>query len=94
MTPTAFGPVSAFLEADLRRFIQRNGIALWLDAENQYSAFVDRLAALRARGELPYEVRAFRGSHVELMFDLETIASGVDRGQLLVQTARRVEPED
>src|SRR5262245_2552403 len=78
------GDVSTFLEKDLREFITRNGVAVWLDADRHYSAFVDRLTAARQAGELPYEVRAFRGSHLALMLSLEGIAGGADRVPLVV----------
>ena len=78
------GPVSAALEADVRDWVRRHGIALWLDMADDYSGFVDRLRAARARGALPYEVLAFRGSHLALMFELERLAGGVEKSQLVV----------
>lgn len=75
------GPVSAWLEADLRAFIGRHTLALWLDAEGRYSAFVERLMAAPGR---PYRVYAFRGSHLELMQALEGVAGGVDLPPMVV----------
>ncbi len=83
MTVT-LGPVSAALETDLRSCVRRQGIVLWLDADDHYSTFVDRLIQLRKADKLPYAVHAFRGSHLELMLDLETLAGGVDRTQLVI----------
>ena len=82
------GPVSAALEADLRSWVQRRGIVLWLDASEHYSGFVDRLRAMQRAGGVPYEVRAFRGSHLELMLELETLAGGVEKSQLVVHLPR------
>ena len=81
---TNLGPVSAVLEADLRDWVRKHGIVLWLDVDNHYSAFVDSLRGLRASGVLPYEVQAFRGSHLELMLALETLTGGIDRPSLLI----------
>lgn len=73
---TLGGPVSAVLEADLQSFVRRNGIVVWLDADDRYSAFVDRLIEAREAGSLKYEVRAFRGSFLALMQELERLAGG------------------
>jgi hypothetical protein len=79
------GPVSAALEEDLRAAISRGGLVVWLDADDHYSGFVDRLIARRAGGNLPYcDVKAYRGSHLELMLALENSASGVDKPALVV----------
>ena len=61
--------------------MQRNGIAVWLDTDNNYSAFVDSLAAA---GSLPYKVRAYRGSHLALMLELEDAAGGIGKPQLVI----------
>jgi len=78
------GPVSAALEADLRGWARRTGVVLWLDLHDDYSGFVDRLMTAREGGALPYEVRAFRGSHLELMLELQSLADGVDKPPLVV----------
>lgn len=78
------GPVSAVLECDLREQVRRHGIVLWLDAEGRYSDFVDELAQTRASGGLPYEVKAFRGSFLQLMMELAPLSSGTDREHLVV----------
>ena len=54
------------------------------DVDKHYSAFVDCLAGLRVAGDLPYEVQAFRGSHLELMLALETLTGGIDKPRLLI----------
>ena len=81
---TSFRPVSETLEADLRDWVRRQGIVVWLDLDNHYGGFVDRLMELRESGHLPYDVRSFRGSHLELMLALEPLAGGVDRTQLVI----------
>ena len=78
------GPVSAALEADLRSWVRRHGIVVWLDQAGTYSEFVGRLQALRAAGGLPYEVRAFRGSHLALMLELDGVAAGTEKAPLVI----------
>ena len=79
MTTGLGGPVSAALEADLRSAVRRHGIVVWLDQAEHYTGFVDRLRALRAAGALPYEVHAFRGSHLALLLELDGVAAGTRR---------------
>ncbi|MBK1717209.1 BREX-6 system phosphatase PglZ [Thiocystis violacea] len=78
------GPVSSALEAEVRTWVRRHGIVVWLDLDDHYSAFVDRLAALHEAGGLPYEVRAYRGSYLALMLALEGVAEGAERVPLLL----------
>ena len=78
------GPVSAALEADLRSWVRRHGIVVWLDQAGTYSEFVERLQALRAAGALPYEVHAFRGSHLALMMALDGVAAGTEKAPLVI----------
>lgn len=82
MTP--LGPISTFLEEDLRTWVRRHGVVVWLDLDGDYTGFVDALIAARAAGSVPYAVYAFRGSHMQLMLDLEEVAGGVDRTPLVV----------
>jgi hypothetical protein len=84
MAATVGGPVSAALEADLRAWVQRRGIVIWLDLDDHYTAFVGRLAAAREAGGLPYDVRAFRGSYLALMMALEGVAAGADKSPLVI----------
>ena len=78
------GPVSEALEADLRSWVRRHGIVIWLDLDGHYTGVVDRLIAARANGALPYEVKAFRGSHLDLMMALEGLVGGTSMPQLVV----------
>ena len=80
----SFGPVSSVLATELRERVARQGLVIWLDADNHYSAFVDRLIALRAAGDLKYEVRAYRGSHLQLLLELEGLAGGLDKSHLVI----------
>lgn len=75
------GPVSALLEGELREFVRRNGLVFWLDADDQYSGFIDQLAGVDG---LPYDVCGYRGSYLELMLALEPLASRTDAGLLVV----------
>ena len=72
------------LEADLRSWVRRHGIVVWLDQAGHYSGFVDRLKALRDAGALPYEVHAFRGSHLALMMALDGVAAGTEKVPLVI----------
>ena len=78
------GPVSASLESDLRDWTRRQGVVVWLDLDGHYSTFVDRLIAARTADALPYDVRAFRGSHLALMMSLEGIAGGAEKVPLVI----------
>ncbi|PGH49663.1 BREX-6 system phosphatase PglZ [Streptomyces sp. Ru87] len=78
------GPVSASLEADLRSWVRRQGVVVWLDQAGHYGVFVDRLQAIFDAGALPYEVRAFRGSHLALMMALDGVAAGTEKVPLVI----------
>ena len=82
--PAPAGPVSAALEADLRSFVRRHGLAVWLDLDGHYTGFVDGLMAARAAGHLDYDVQAFRGSHLALMHALAELTGGVEPPRLVV----------
>ena len=76
--------MSASLEADLRSWVRRHSIVVWLDQAGTYSEFVERLQALRAAGALPYQVQAFRGSHLALMMALDGVAAGTEKVPLVI----------
>lgn len=78
------GPVSVALEADLRSRVRRQGIVVWLDIDGRYTSFIDRLKSAREAGALPYEVHAFRGSHLALMMALDGVAGGTEKVPLLI----------
>ncbi|WP_128375283.1 BREX-6 system phosphatase PglZ [Streptomyces cavernae] len=78
------GPVSASLEADLRSWVRRQGVVVWLDQAGHYGGFVDRLQVLCDAGAVPYEVRAFRGSHLALMMALDGVAAGTEKVPLVI----------
>jgi hypothetical protein len=78
------GPVSAILEEELRTWVRRHGVVLWLDRDEHFTAFVDGLAQRRTADDLPYAVHAWRGSHLALMMQLERTAAGVDRSHVLI----------
>jgi hypothetical protein len=81
---TNLGPVSKTLEADVREWVRKHGIVVWLDLDNHYCGFIDRLMLLRKQGELPYEVRAYRGSYLELLLALEPLESGTGKTPLVI----------
>jgi hypothetical protein len=80
----ALRPVSAVLQADLGAWVQRHSILVWLDLDDHYTAFVDDLVQARAAGQLGYEVKAFRGSYLELMRALADLTGGAQPPRLVV----------
>lgn len=78
------GPVSATLEADLRSWVRRRGVVVWLDQGAHYTDFVDRLVAAREAGRLSYEVHAFRGSYLALLLALDDVAAGTEKVPLVL----------
>ncbi len=76
--------MSAALEADLRSWVRRHSIVVWLDQARAYSEFVERLQILRTAGALPYLVQAFRGSHLALMMALDGVAAGTEKAPLVI----------
>lgn len=81
LAPTSLGPVSALLEAELRKAVRQDKLVLWLDPEHRYTAFADHLTA---RQDLPYSIQVLRGSYLKLLFALAPITCGVDRPTLVV----------
>ena len=51
--------------------VRKNRIVVWLDADENYCDFVDQLIQLRANQQIPYEVKAYCGSHLELLLRIE-----------------------
>ena len=51
------GPVSAALEADLRSWVRRDSIVVWLDQAGLYGEFVERLQELR--GAACFRIRSW-----------------------------------
>ncbi len=78
------GTASATLEQEILGELRRQGIVVWLDATSSYSGFVDRLIAGQAAGSFPFPVVGFRGSFLELLFELEPYGSGLEKQQLLI----------
>lgn len=77
-------PVSSALEAELRDKARSRDVVFWVDAHDHYAALADQLIEARASGALPYDVVAFRGSYLELMFALEGIAGGAQPSPLVI----------
>ena len=78
------GPVSQVLEQDVLMRLRHRGIVVWLDADRTYTRFVDELCARRSVGDFPFPVVAFRGSFLELLFELEPFGSGLEKQALLI----------
>jgi hypothetical protein len=83
-TATEPGPVTKLLEQEVLNEVRRQGIVIWLDKDNAYTGFVDGLASRHAQGEFPFPVAGFRGSFLELLFQLEPYGNGLDKQPLLV----------
>ncbi|MDI1434931.1 BREX-6 system phosphatase PglZ [Polyangium sorediatum] len=78
------GPISESLFREVAREVRRQGIVVWLDRDNHYTAFVD---ALIQRGKVeapPFPIVAFRGSFLELLLALQDFGNGLSREPLLV----------
>ncbi|WP_323684112.1 BREX-6 system phosphatase PglZ [Lamprobacter sp.] len=78
------GPVSSLLESQLRASVRRHGVVVWLDLDDQYSAFADRLQQLHREATLPYPVYGYRGSFLELLLALESETGAVDPMPLVI----------
>ena len=81
---TASGLVSAVVEQEVLGELRRQGIVIWLDKDDSYTRFVDDLIARQAKGDFPFPVTAFRGSFLDLLFQLEPYGNGLDKQPLLV----------
>jgi hypothetical protein len=84
MPPTDAHPVSAALEAFLLAELSRHAIVVWLDRDDNYSAFVDALAARTEPRPFAAPIVAHRGSYLESMIALEAHTSSVDASPLLL----------
>lgn len=76
--------VSRALEHEVLNELRRQGIVVWLDKDASYTTFVDALALRSAEGSFPFPVVGFRGSFLELVFQLENYGSGLDKQPLLI----------
>ena len=82
--PDVGGPVSAYLLDDLTKQTSHHGIVLWLDSDGTYTAFAERLASAANAAALPFAFARFTGSFLTLMLELESVASGLAKPQLVV----------
>ena len=78
------GPVSLLLEAEVRDWVAKHSLLLWLDTDSHYVDLVNQLRSLREQGELKYDVYTFSGSFLELMLELEDVMSGVDATRAVI----------
>jgi hypothetical protein len=77
-------PITAVLEAELKRELRQRGIVIWLDKDGYYNSYVDELIARYNRGDFFAPVVGFRGSYLEMVFALETYGNGLDPEPLLI----------
>ena len=80
----SFSPVSSQLVSILQDEVRKRTLIIWLDAEQHYTAFADRLMAERAEGRLTFDITGFRGSYLELLLELEPLTAGVDPRPLVI----------
>jgi hypothetical protein len=78
------GPVSAALAADLQELARQHGFVLWPDRPGAFTDLVDRLVRRREAGELPFDVVGYRGSFLDLMFELEPRVGGLVKQPLVI----------
>lgn len=78
------GPVSTALAADLKQHVVQHGVVLWPDRAGAFTDFAEALLRRQAEGLLGFDVVTYRGSFLELMFDLEHRVAGVTRPPLLI----------
>ncbi len=77
-------PVSAHIAAEVREFVRRHGVVVWLDTDGMYLELTDQLELARLLGELPYDIRLLRGSYLALMLQLDGVANGAAKVPLLL----------
>ncbi len=77
-------PITAVLEAELKRELRQRGIVIWLDKDGYYNNYVDELIARYNRGDFFAPVVGFRGSYLEMVLALETYGNGLDPEPLLI----------
>ncbi|MEH1826753.1 MAG: BREX-6 system phosphatase PglZ [Nostoc sp.] len=77
-------PITAVLEAELKRELRQRGIVIWLDKDGYYNSYVDELIARYNRGDFFAPVVGFRGSYLEMVLALETYGNGLDPEPLLI----------
>jgi hypothetical protein len=70
-------PITAVLEAELKRELRQRGIVIWLDKNGYYNSYVDELIARYNSGDFFAPVVAFRGSYLEMVLALEPYGNGL-----------------
>ena len=78
-------PVSNALEEELRSELRRKGRQIvWLDRNGDYADFVDGLRQRWKRGDFSYPVTAYRGSFLELIFQLDEFVDRTEHRAVLI----------
>lgn len=78
------GPITQTLEEEIKRDLRQQGLIIWLDKDAHYSDYVDELITRHSHNDFFAPVVAFRGSYLQLLFDLETYGNGLDADRLLI----------
>jgi hypothetical protein len=78
------GLIRQALEQELLGELRRRGLVVWLDKDGTYTPFVNELIARHGSGGFPHPVVGFRGSFLELLFQLEPHGNGTDHPRLLI----------
>lgn len=80
------GLVTQALWEETRKKVRELGLVVWLDAEGQYTACVDSLAAQTGQqgAAFPYPIVRYRNSFLELMLALEPYANDLNPEHVLV----------
>lgn len=77
-------PVTTALEQRLLAEIQTKKLVVWLDTDATFTDFAGSLADRAKAKQFPASVVAFRGSFLEMMLELRSLASTIDKPPLLV----------
>jgi hypothetical protein len=73
------GTVKEHLNTKLKQELKATGLCVWLDAQGEYTDFVDELA-----NHFPYPLLRFRGSFLKLMFEMEEQLADKDNKPCLI----------
>ncbi len=85
------GLITKTLETEIAEQLRQKGIVVWLDKDDRYTAYVDRLIERHQQGEFFAPVVAFRGSYLEMILALDSYGSGLDPEPLLIHMPNHTE---
>jgi len=81
---SAIHPVTTALEQRILTEVQAKRLVVWLDADGTFTDFAAGLADRAKAKQFPASVVVFRGSFLEMMLELRSLASTIDKPPLLV----------